>query len=396
MTSVSTSISPRALLTAQIDLLCATMLVLTALDVFGTFCLAAAYWNAGTATILACWIGGNAVVQSAYAAAALLYRKRLLSFVTIAAWARSLFCLSLASGAAWGGALIPMIATGDPYQVMFVTCFSLGAIASSFVGVSYWPTYAAFVSPIFASIAAGFALGDVPGREMLATGALLAWGATLVASRRVSKQVLAAQRLAFANQALVDTLNANSLELKRAFDALEQVSRTDPLTGLANRRSRDERLEQDWARSARDGRPLTVIAIDVDHFKHFNDTHGHDEGDRCLQAVAEMLRTGQRGAFDMAARQGGEEFMLILPGASRDAGAAIAERVRAAVDRCAAAHGLPQRVTISLGVATAMPAAGGTIRDLTMAADAALYRAKMAGRNRCEIARSEARVGAIG
>jgi len=138
----------------------------------------------------------------------------------------------------------------------------------------------------------------------------------------------------------------------------------------------------------RNGGPLAVVAIDVDHFKRFNDTHGHAEGDRCLKAVAEMLMAGVRGPIDLAARHGGEEFMLILPGVDQAGAASIAERVRVMVATCSSDSGfrLPEKVTISLGVAAIHPVSGRSVHELTIAADAALYRAKMNGRNRYELA----------
>jgi len=213
----------------------------------------------------------------------------------------------------------------------------------------------------------------------------------LSVSRRLAGQVLHAHRLAAANQALVESLGARGKALEQACDALERVSRTDPLTGLANRRQRDSRLADEWERGLRSGGPLAVVAIDVDHFKRFNDTHGHSEGDRCLKAVAEMLQAGLRGPIDLAARHGGEEFMLILPGVDRAGAASIAERVRVMVATCSSDPGfaLPEKVTISLGVAAIHPAPGRSIHELTIAADAALYRAKMAGRNRYELAAAD-------
>ena len=130
-----------------------------------------------------------------------------------------------------------------------------------------------------------------------------------------------------------------------------------------------------------------MVAIDVDRFKRFNDTHGHDEGDRALKAVADMLQAGIRVPIDLAARQGGEEFMLILPGVDLAGAASIAERVRVMVAKCSAdpAYALPEKITISLGVAAIEPAPGRSIHELTIAADAALYQAKLHGRNRYEL-----------
>jgi diguanylate cyclase (GGDEF)-like protein len=174
------------------------------------------------------------------------------------------------------------------------------------------------------------------------------------------------------------------------------VSNTDPLTGLANRRARDIRLVDEWTRALRSGTSLAVVAVDVDHFKRFNDTYGHAEGDRALRAVADMLTAGIRTPIDLAARHGGEEFMLILPGVDVAGAASIAERVRVLIAKCHAdpAVGLPKKITVSCGVAAIEPTIGRTLHELTIAADTALYQAKLAGRNRYEIGEIQPAVAA--
>lgn len=159
-------------------------------------------------------------------------------------------------------------------------------------------------------------------------------------------------------------------------DRLARLSLADPLTGLGNRRAFDDALAEEMARTARGGAPLGLVMLDVDFFKDFNDRHGHQAGDEALIAVAGALN-GVARAEDRACRIGGEEFALLLPGASEDAAAAVAERVRAAV----AADTTPAgRVTVSLGVAAAGPATTG--EDLVRQADLRLYAAKKGGRDR--------------
>lgn len=163
------------------------------------------------------------------------------------------------------------------------------------------------------------------------------------------------------------------LELVRR---LERLSRSDGLTGLANRRAFDEALAAELARLGRTGGALGLALIDVDHFKRFNDTHGHQAGDAALVAVAGALRASSR-AGDHPCRFGGEEFALLLPGADGEAARVAAERVRVAVAR-AAARGGP--VTVSVGVAIAD--ATTVPEELIAAADERLYAAKAGGRNR--------------
>jgi diguanylate cyclase (GGDEF)-like protein len=160
---------------------------------------------------------------------------------------------------------------------------------------------------------------------------------------------------------------------------LEHLSRVDALTGLGNRRAFDEALTMELARARRTGRPLSLVMIDVDHFKVFNDRHGHLAGDEALAEVARVLSEAAR-AEDRAGRVGGEEFALLLPGADEASAGGIAERVRQAVQ---ANRGRFGPLTVSLGVAGwDAERHGDDGAGLRAAADARLYAAKAGGRNR--------------
>ncbi len=169
---------------------------------------------------------------------------------------------------------------------------------------------------------------------------------------------------------------------------LAVLATTDGLTGLANRRRFDEALGQEWDRAARDRKPLSLLMIDVDRFKLYNDRYGHQRGDQCLHAVAAAIGELVRRPGDLAARYGGEEITLLLPGTSAAGAVELAARACGAIEASAIAHeaNMPGRVaTVSIGVATMFPAlteqASGA-RALIAAADAALYEAKRSGRNR--------------
>jgi diguanylate cyclase (GGDEF)-like protein len=162
---------------------------------------------------------------------------------------------------------------------------------------------------------------------------------------------------------------------------LTHESRVDPLTGLLNRRALEERFAVELARAKRDRHPLSVVAVDIDHFKRINDAHGHQAGDRALVWVAAMLNEHTRGA-DIVARVGGEEFVIVLPGADGPSTHEFAERLRDAIERGDAEFPF----TISAGVASAL--APSTAHTLLDAADRALYAAKHAGRNRVSYTRS--------
>jgi diguanylate cyclase (GGDEF)-like protein len=171
---------------------------------------------------------------------------------------------------------------------------------------------------------------------------------------------------------------------------LNQLAITDGLTQLYNHRYFHERLESEVERSNRTGLPLSLLMIDVDHFKHYNDLNGHPAGDTVLRKVARILSEGRR-LNDVVARYGGEEFTILLVDTPTDAAAQLAENLRQRVAEEEFANGEAQpmgRLTISLGVAS-YPHSAVSAVELVEAADVALYRAKGGGRNRVEVAGAE-------
>jgi diguanylate cyclase (GGDEF)-like protein len=173
-------------------------------------------------------------------------------------------------------------------------------------------------------------------------------------------------------------LHALKLHVDGLVGALHSTARTDPLTGMLNRRGFGERFELEVERAARSTEPFALLLGDIDHFKALNDVHGHIPGDEALAAIGSALREGCR-TIDTAARIGGEEFALLLPGTGSDEGFEAAERLRLAVADLRGPGGGP--LTISFGVVE-HPVHGAGWSDLMRAADAALYEAKETGRNR--------------
>jgi diguanylate cyclase (GGDEF)-like protein/hemerythrin-like metal-binding protein/PAS domain S-box-containing protein len=169
--------------------------------------------------------------------------------------------------------------------------------------------------------------------------------------------------------------------------ALEALSITDGLTGIANRRRFDEVLNQEYARHARSGAELSLIMLDIDHFKTFNDTYGHVAGDDCLRRIGRVIADCANRLTDLAARYGGEEFAYILPETDRAGAIVIAERIRRGIQVLAIPHRRSDTadcVTASLGVVTLRCTIGGSVFDIVSQADELLYRAKSRGRNRVE------------
>ncbi|MDD3444849.1 MAG: diguanylate cyclase [Zavarzinia sp.] len=178
------------------------------------------------------------------------------------------------------------------------------------------------------------------------------------------------------------------LRLHQLTEALKHSARTDALTGLPNRRAFDEELAAEWRRASRRREPLSLLLFDIDHFKAFNDSHGHPAGDECLRIVGQAIAAFLKRPGDLAARYGGEEFAVILPAtdcpdALRMANALVRTIADTAITLPNALE--KRRVTISVGAATVeLPAPGTAIAALVECADSALYRAKRNGRNRAE------------
>jgi diguanylate cyclase (GGDEF)-like protein len=218
----------------------------------------------------------------------------------------------------------------------------------------------------------GLAMSALAALELIALAVL---GVYAVRLRR---------RLAVAEHRLQDL----SQRSKHSQAALQRAAR-DPLTGVANRRSFDEAMAREWERSQRTATPLSLLLVDIDHFKRHNDQYGHQAGDECLRRVAAVLAAQARRRGDLIARYGGEEFAVLLPETGVEAAAAVAERLRASV----AAIVLPYKtsggghaVTVSVGVACVVPEAARRPAELIAASDQALYTAKAVGRNQVIVA----------
>ncbi|HSW11550.1 MAG TPA: diguanylate cyclase [Solimonas sp.] len=194
------------------------------------------------------------------------------------------------------------------------------------------------------------------------------------------------QRLARYDAMNIEKIKQLNVDLEGANRQLEQLATTDALTGLANRRIFSERLEYELKRTQRSGVPLSLVMIDLDHFKRINDTHGHQAGDAVLREVGSLLRMVIRQT-DTAARYGGEEMALILPGTDKQGALNLAEKVRKLISlETVVTDGAELNITASLGIASASDLAAPDASSMVQIADAALYRAKSGGRNRVESA----------
>jgi diguanylate cyclase (GGDEF)-like protein len=206
-------------------------------------------------------------------------------------------------------------------------------------------------------------------------------GSHVAIYREIAAQVSVIVEKARMHEELLQTQR----RLLEASRKLERAANTDALTGVANRRCFDLVLEREWQRARRAAEPLSLVLVDVDHFKRYNDRYGHPAGDACLARIARTLAGSVRRRTDLLARVGGEEFAVVLPRTEPEVAAELAERMRRSLMRLRIPHAdspVAPQVTVSLGVAGGVPDRVAPATRLLELGDGALYRAKQSGRNR--------------
>lgn len=269
------------------------------------------------------------------------------------------------AGLGWGSAafLLPWLHASS--QGVMVVLLVIAVITAMPRLVVFLPLFYAYTAGVLVPLL--LALPFLPtDTAILGAVVLLVTGLTLVLSAREIRELVV------------------QILLKQI--AFEQVSWEDRLTGLGNRRHFDEKLDAGWRQSARQGVPLSLIILDVDMFKKYNDKYGHPAGDECLRQVAAALGGSVKRAGDTVARYGGEEFGVVMVHMPMADAKAMGERMRSAVEALELEHEPSPfgRVTISIGGATVIPSTDSSPQELIARADEALYRAKEGGRNRVE------------
>lgn len=292
--------------------------------------------------------------------------------------------LLLAAGAVFGIGAAVLAAAGGPAQGRLV---ALLALALAAVAMPALPArralFPAFLALVMLPLPALQLVG--PGADHVLAALLLAAAFALGAGQAAAARLLdAALRSDAEQRARLSRLQEVNQALSADRIALETESRTDPLTGLANRRYLEHTLHAEWNRCRRAATPLSCVMLDVDHFKAFNDHHGHDGGDACLRRVATLLADSIRRAGDVVARYGGEEFTVLLPDTGRDGAATVAELLKRTVADARIPHArspIGAHLTVSVGFATLVPNRERHPAELLKAADLALYEAKRRGRD---------------
>lgn len=279
-------------------------------------------------------------------------------------WAGIHLPVTALMGLAWGAAaLFPFPPEAAEQQIFLILMTGATAACALPMYIALPTAYSVYLLCIFGPLMARLFLDDERAFQVMAGMLGVFAGSLWITARSMHVSLM------------------ESLSLHFNFQNLASL---DGLTQIPNRRHFDMALTNEWNRAARSATPLSVILIDVDKFKVYNDTYGHQAGDVCLQRVARALSDNLRRAGDMVARYGGEEFVLLLHQTPRDEGVVLAERLRAAVERLGIEHSGAEGgvVTISVGGATCIPGPQIEEHALVRSADDALYQAKHAGRNR--------------
>lgn len=354
--------------------------------VAGVALIAWAHWSAELAQPLALWLAGIILVALLRISTSAAYLRGQLKWPA-STWARLAFGIPMLMGTVWGLGAFWLMGQGNTEQQLVLICVSIGAVMGSISNAVYWPAHLGFFLPLMSCLAAARVVYPRPESPYMILGALLISVLVALQGRALGARLVRALQLTQENTALVKHLCHRTTELERANHELGELSTTDSLTGLCNRRGWDVRVASEWLRASRTQQAIGFLALDIDHFKQYNDDFGHAAGDVCITVVGTVINQMVREGVDVVARLGGEEFGAMLPGLDRGGLLRVAERIRVQVAAVGhASHSPLQRaVTVSIGASHCHPAADTAAAAMFEQADRALYTAKRSGRDRvCE------------
>ena len=356
----------------------------SAMSIFGGVLTLLTYWSQPLSAMLSVWFGCICVIAITHLCSAAmrpeftLQRRWKLDW-SPAAWSRLIRVVYLSSGTCWGLGGSWLLLQGNDHQTLVMCCIAMGAVTVTYPAVVYRPVFNLFQVPIFLAFSIAFTLSDIEYSNLLAVASATLCMALAIIARSMGEQLSMAFRLLDKNRQLTEQLAARGSLLEEENRELTAQTLTDPLTGLANRRRLIEFLRRTPDRCA-------VLVVDIDHFKSYNDSHGHSDGDICLILVADALRRSVQPSTDLVARHGGEEFVVVLTELDRDQALEVAETIRDNIQSLAGIHPgkIRRLVTASIGLAHRDDERHKSSSDLLVEADSALYAAKNAGRNRVE------------
>jgi len=304
-------------------------------------------------------------------------------------WYNRFYVTTVMAGIGWGvgGFVIGSSLDALSQVFIFIVLIGVGAAAIPLLGVMQRVMLCfQAVSTIPYAIYISIMLGD-RGTILLYMFVLYAVG-VVASMRRMDINLTESMKLQYKNSQMVNTLSESNQQLQNANEKLETLSLEDALTGLHNRRYFEMQLELEWKRESRNKKILTLMVIDIDYFKLYNDTYGHAEGDECLKGVSHVLQSCLHRSTDVIARIGGEEFVVMLPDIDVDGALTLANQMQQQLHQAELVHAtspIGDNVTVSIGIASVLPDDSVTALGLFKAADKALYKAKTKGRNQVVI-----------
>ncbi len=339
--------------------------------------LAWGFWNTADHAAILVWLGLLIIVVSARLGLASYFSRLPAQPDTDRLWRNTLLLGSFISGCIWGSAGVLFFDPENAYGFALLVIVLGGLVAGSLGSHSYYfPNFPLFAIPEFLPLMAGLLAVENDFYTLIGVMMALFLMLNLFYSKKYADMIERSIRLQFANDALLERLKASNREL-------HEYSYTDSLTGIGNRRQFDLDFDQTWQVAGATEAPVCLILMDVDHFKEYNDTYGHPQGDKVLMSIALVLLNvcEEQKVRGRPMRIGGEEFALLLKG-DLELAIDIAETIRESVRNMNMDKEVKHRVTASFGVARAHPARGSSRGALLDAADKALYKAKAGGRDR--------------
>lgn len=368
----------RALKAEQIRLLFHQGMPIQLLGLATAFIAMVALRDVVDRTLLIAWFGTMTVVTLLRLWLDYRFTRLAANTLRLERWGRLYLLGTFISGVTWGGLSLFFDPDWPVQEQVIVFAIFCGIIAGAFNSNSSvkWAFPAFFLPPT--AMLAYMMLSHYQHFEKLSLLLVIYIALMWISSRRYYRRLRTSLRMQLVNESL-----ARALE--RSNRRLLALSELDELTGLGNRRTMNRFLAQEWERHIRNEEPLSLLFIDLDYFKQFNDNYGHLEGDAVLVRTAAVFRHYAQRATDLAARFGGEEFAILLPGTDHENAMRMAEQVRADVESLAIPHegsACAAYITVSIGVATMTARTGTSHEILTAEADRMLYAAKEQGRNR--------------